>query len=57
MKVYHGAYSGKDDEIDMKTRSMLEIMLQFAATVQVPEADVADGKAAPGAVSSHPAEP
>ena len=56
-KVYYGAYSGKDDEIDMKTRSMLEIMLEFAATVQVPEADVADGKAAPGAVSSRPEEP
>jgi hypothetical protein len=56
-KVYFGAYSGKDDEIDMKTRSMLEIMLEFAATVQVPEADVADGKAVPGAVSSRPEEP
>jgi hypothetical protein len=56
LKVYYGAYSGKDDEIDMKTRSMLEIMLEFAATVQVPEADVADGKAGPGAVSSRPEE-
>jgi hypothetical protein len=55
-KVYYGAYSGKADEIDMKTRSMLEIMLEFAATVQVPEADVAEGKAGPGAVSSRPAE-
>ena len=33
---------------------MLEIMLEFAAAVQIPEADVADGKAAPGAVSSQP---
>jgi hypothetical protein len=56
VKVYYGAYSGKDDEIDMKTRSMLEIMLEFAATVQVPEVDVADGKAGPGAVSSRPEE-
>jgi hypothetical protein len=56
LKVYYGAYSGKDDEIDMKTRSMLEIMLEFAATVQVPEADVAGGKAAPGAVTSRPQE-
>ena len=31
------ATSGKDDEIDMMTRSMLQIMLEFAATVQVPE--------------------
>ena len=56
-KVYYGAYSGKADEIDMKTRSMLEIMLEFAATVQVPETDVATGKATPGAVSSRPEEP
>jgi hypothetical protein len=56
VKVYYGAYAGKNDEIDMKTRSMLEIMLEFAATVQVPEADVADGKATPGAVSSRPEE-
>jgi hypothetical protein len=57
LKVYYGAYSGKDDEIDMKTRSMLEIMLEFAATVQVPEADIADGKAGPGAGSSRAEEP
>jgi predicted small lipoprotein YifL len=55
--VYYGAYAGKPDEIDMKTRSMLEIMLEFATAVQVPEADVLDGKALPGAVSSGPAEP
>jgi hypothetical protein len=35
---------------------MLEIMFEFAATVQVPEADVADEKAVPGAVSSRPEE-
>ena len=56
-KVYYGAYSGKDDEIDMKTRSMLEIMREFSAAVQVPEADVAEGRAGPGAVSSRPEEP
>jgi hypothetical protein len=56
VKVYYGAYSGKDNEIDMKTRSMLEIMLEFAATVQVPEADITDGRAGPGAVSSRPDE-
>jgi len=48
LRVNYGGYSGKDDEIDMKTRSMLEIMLEFAAVVQVPEADVAQGKATPG---------
>ena len=56
-KVYYGPSSRKDDEIDMKTRSMLEIMLEFAATVQVPEADVVNGKASPGSVSSRPEEP
>jgi hypothetical protein len=36
---------------------MLEVMLEFAAAVQVPDADVTAGKALPGAVSSGPAEP
>ena len=54
VRIEYGAFSGRNDEIDMKTRSMLEIMLEFAAAVQIPEADVADGKAAPGAVSSKP---
>ena len=47
LKVDYGAYSGREDEIDMKTRSMLEIMLEFAAGVEVPDADVAEGKATP----------
>jgi hypothetical protein len=51
IKVYYGTYSGKNDEIDMKTRSMLEIMLEFSAAVQVPASDVAEGKASPGALS------
>lgn len=57
LKVHYGAYSGKGDEVDMKTRSMLEIMLEFAAAVQVPDSDVAEGRASPGAVSSSPEEP
>ena len=48
LRVNYGGYSGKDDEIDMKTRSMLEIMLEFASLVQVPEADVVQGRATPG---------
>jgi hypothetical protein len=36
----------------MMTRSMLQIMLEFAATVQVPEADVAQGKTTPGLVEA-----
>src|ERR1700720_668973 len=52
LKVNYGGYSGKDDEIDMMTRSMLQIMLEFAAVVQVPEADVVHGKATPGLVET-----
>jgi hypothetical protein len=48
LKVNYGGYSGKDDEIDMMTRSMLQIMLEFAAVVQVPQSDVEQGKATPG---------
>lgn len=52
IRVYYGGYSGKDDEIDIMTRSMLQIMLELAASVQVPEADVAEGRATPGAVDA-----
>ena len=57
LKIEYGAYSGRNDEIDMKTRSMLEIMLEFAAAVQVPDSDISGGKAAPGAVSSQTQAP
>jgi len=52
LKVNYGGYSGRDDEIDMMTRSMLQIMLEFAAIVQLPESDVVQGKAAPGLVDT-----
>jgi hypothetical protein len=52
INVYYGGYSGKDNEIDMMTRSMLQIMQEFAAMVRVPASDVADGRAAPGLVAS-----
>ena len=55
-KVYYGGYSGKNDEIAMQTRSMLQIMLELAAIVQVPASDVAEGKAAAGSVSDQSAE-
>jgi hypothetical protein len=48
LRVYYGGSSGKDDEIDMMTRSMLMIMLEFAAVIEVPASDVEQGKAAPG---------
>jgi hypothetical protein len=48
LKVYYGGYSGRDDEIDMMTRSMLQIMLEFSAVVAVPVSDVNQGKATAG---------
>src|SRR5262249_4689800 len=47
-RVYYGGYSGRDDEIAMMTRSMLEVMLELAHGVRVPESDVTEGRAAPG---------
>jgi hypothetical protein len=52
LRVNYGGYSGKDDEIDLMTRSMLQIMLEFAAVMQVPESDVVQGKATPGLVET-----
>ena len=52
LKVNYGGYSGRDDEIDMMTRSMLQIMLEFAAVVQVPQSDVEQGRATPGIVDA-----
>lgn len=47
-RVIYGGYSGKGDEIAMVTRSMLQLMLEIGALAQVPEADIAIGKAGPG---------
>jgi hypothetical protein len=55
IRVRYGGYSGRDDEIDLMTRSMLQVMLELAATVQVPEAEVAEGRASPGLVDTQPA--
>jgi hypothetical protein len=56
LKVNYGGYSGRDDEIDMMTRSMLQIMLEFVAIVRVPESDVVQGKATPGLVDAQAVE-
>jgi hypothetical protein len=48
LRVYYGGYSAKNNEIDMMTRSMLQIMLEFAAVIQVPASDVEQGKATAG---------
>ena len=43
--ITYGGYSGKSDEISMLTRSMLQIMLELGVLAQVPEADIAAGRA------------
>ncbi len=54
LRILYGSYSGKSDEIALMTRSMLQVMLELAATVQVPEADVGESRAAPGLVATQP---
>jgi hypothetical protein len=51
-QVHYGGWSGTGDEIAMTTRSMLQVMLELGVLAQVPEADVADGKATKGAGSN-----
>lgn len=53
--IHYGGYSGKTDEIAMLTRSMLQIMLELGVLAQVPEADIAAGRASPAAVNVQPA--
>jgi hypothetical protein len=57
LDVYFGGYSGRNNEIDMMTRSMLQIMQEIAAMVRVPQSDVAESKASPGSVASMPGVP
>jgi hypothetical protein len=56
-EVSYGGYSGEGDAISMMTRSMLQIMLEIAAVIEVPASDVANGNAAPGAVDDELAQP
>lgn len=51
-QVRFGGWSGKGDEIAMVTRSMLQVMVELGVLAQVPEADIAGGKATPGAEST-----
>jgi hypothetical protein len=48
--VYYGGYSGRDDEISMMTRSMLQVMLELAAIIQVPQLEDSESKVTPGLV-------
>jgi hypothetical protein len=50
VNVRYGGYSGKNDEIDLTTRSMLQIMRELGTLMRVPASDVAEGKASPGLV-------
>lgn len=52
--VRYGGYSGKSDEIALVTRSMLQVMLELGVLAQVPEADVATGRAVPGSTTTRP---
>jgi hypothetical protein len=56
LKVYYGGYSGKNDEIGMTTRSMLQVMLELAAIARVPASDVDEGRAAAGLTALAPGE-
>jgi hypothetical protein len=49
-EVYYGGYSGKDDEISMMTRSMLQVMLELAAEVRVPQSEESERRVTPGLV-------
>jgi hypothetical protein len=55
-QVRYGGWSGRADEVAMVTRSMLQVMLELGVLAQVPEADIAGGKATPGSVRSPAAE-
>ena len=48
-QVRYGGWSGKPDEIAIVTRSMLQVMLELGILAQVPESDIAGGRATPGA--------
>jgi len=52
--VRYGGYSGKGDEIALTTRSMLQVMLELGVVAQIPEADVASGRATPGSTTAQP---
>ena len=54
--VFFGGDSGKDNEISMNTRSLLQVLLELATIVQVPASDVATGMAAPGLVADQSSE-
>jgi hypothetical protein len=54
IRVFYGGYSGRDDEISMMTRSMLQIMVEIGFFAEVPTTDVAEGRATPNSTLAAP---
>jgi hypothetical protein len=52
IRVVYGGHAGKGDELDLMTRSMLQIMLELAMNIRVPASDVAARRAAPGSTDT-----
>ena len=50
--VFYGGYSGRNDEIAMLTRSMLQIMLELGFLADVPTGDIAEGRASPSTAAA-----
>ncbi len=43
-RVVPGAYADNDSEIAIQARSMLQVIVDFASNVDVPESDIAEGR-------------
>jgi len=54
--VAYGGATGKDSDIGMNTRSMMQIMQELGSAVQVPATDITSGRATQGAVSGQAGE-
>ena len=50
--VGYGGYSGRDDEISMMTRSMLQVMLELAAVIRVPQSEESERKVTAGLIET-----
>jgi hypothetical protein len=50
-RLVYGSLPSAPDEIAIQTRSMLQVMLEVAALMDVPPEDITDGRATPGATA------
>ena len=50
-KLIYSSAAGRDGELSVGSRSMLQIMLAFASYVDVPESDLKEGRAVPSVQS------